>query len=331
MHKQLSATKAWQIAAGTLFAAMRLARRRLWVVVTLALAIGSAGQTQTPLAQAAPPGDASIGIWLTAEQVGAKHTICPGDQVVIRVMVLKKVEVEGRGPVLGRLPGVEVGASVVGQSDVGRVSPAKNSTSLKSDPVGATYFTFAAEKPGTVAVVFKGKVNVLAVLGLELSSNTVKADVTLTVEDCKYQISAISRWRVPGEAHLTLVARIKIAGMVEDGGGHYRGTARVQWIVFAGQVGDCTGTLPPDSQAEATGQVFGPDEFVVDVSYDTAIVPLAIDCKGAGGNMEFPLTPDPVTLTVPTTGGNETLAQILRGPEDTPGTVVIIVKRAKGQ
>ena len=49
--------------------------------------------------------------------------------------------------------------------------------------------------------------------------------------------------------------------------------------------------------------MFGPDEFIVDVSYDTATVSIVVDCSGAGGTMDVQVTPDPVTVTVPTTGG----------------------------
>ena len=73
--------------------------------------------------------------------------------------------------------------------------------------------------------------------------------------------------------------------------------------------------------------MFGPDEFIVDVSYDTATVSIVVDCSGAGGTMDVQVTPDPVTVTVPTTGGQQPKAQVIRGPGDTPGSAVVIVRR----
>lgn len=323
MHTHQLVTTAGRITARALFAALRC-------IVVLALLAGGMGQT--PLAQAAPANDASIGVWLMAEQVGVRHTICVGDEVQIRIMVLKKIEVAGRGPVLGRLPGVNVRAAVVGSGGVGSISPANSSTSLRSNPIGATYFTFKAEKPGVVFIDFKATVNRITFLGLEVSGDTVTAQTGVQVEDCKYRLSLTSRWQVAGEANIKIVARIKIAGMVEDGGGHYSGTARVMWLVFAGDVGDCSGIIPPDSTAEAVGQVYGPEEFIVDVAYETAPVTIDVNCKGAGGGQQILLSPKPVTFSVPASGGNQTLAHILIGPDGPmQGTVVVIVQRAQGQ
>jgi hypothetical protein len=303
-------------------------RWQLWLAVLL-LTLVLSGARHASTVQAAPPGG-SIGIWLLADPVGANRTLCVGDQVQIRLTALKRVGTEGAFA-LRRLVGVNIAAAVVGSGGVGSISPASSATTLSSHLVGAAYFSFEAEKPGTVIVEFTARVNRVMLLGYEVTGSTVKTQVVMQVEDCKYRVSLISRWRVPGEAQLTLTARVMIAGMVEDGGGHYSGTARVQWIVYAGQVGDCQGTLPPDSQARVVGQVYGPDEFILDVDYDTALVPLAVDCKGAGGNMEFPVTPAPLTFSVSAGGGQTSLAQVLRGPGDTPGVVTVVVKRAAGQ
>lgn len=179
-----------------------------------------------------------------------------------------------------RVIGVEVGAFVDG-SGVGRISPAKNTTRMDSDPVGATFFIFSAEKPGTITVVFQGKVNTRVLLGLEFGGNTVTAAVSLTVEDCKYKVTTFSRWRVPGPANLSILASIQNAGMTEVGGGLYKGTASVKWVFTNDRVGDCISTVTaPPSQAELTGQVYGPEKFVVTVLYDRAMVSNIVDCGG---------------------------------------------------
>jgi hypothetical protein len=232
---------------------------------------------------------------------------------------------------LRQLAGVEVAASIVGSGGVGSISPPSSYTSLTSHPPGAAYFSFKAEKPGSVIVAFNAHISTLTFLGRPVTGNTIGTQRLLTVEDCKYRVSLFSRWRVPGEAPVTILAKVHIAGMVEDGGGHYSGTARVQWAAQAGAVGDCQGSLLPDSQATVTGQVYGPEELVVDVNYDTSSAPINIDCDGVSGTMPYTLTPDPLTFSVSASGGQLTLAHLLRGPGDIPGTVVVIVKRAQGQ
>jgi len=337
MHRHDHIAKGWHFVTRILMATARLTPRRLGVIATLALvlAIGIAGQTQTPRVQAAPAGDASIGIWLYAEQVGGKRTLCVGDVVVIRVSVLKRIGVEGEY-MLGRLVGVEVGAFVDG-SGVGTISPAKITTTMASDGIGAAYFTFSAKRPGTTTVVLQGKVNTRVLLGLEFGGNTVTAAVPLTVEDCKYKVTAISRWRVPGPANLNMVALISSAGMTEVGGGRYEGIARVEWTITAGQVGDCIPqSVTTSSQAELNGQVFGPEEFIVDVAYLPAMISLPVYCVGSGGGVAsgstpVQMTPDPVTLSVPASGGGDRREQILKGPQPTSGSVVIFVRRATGQ
>jgi len=76
MRKRLGLTRGW-LSGGW----------RALTVLLLALAINSV--TQTPLAQAA--GSTSIGIYLRAQQVGARRTICVGDSVQIRLSAHKRV------------------------------------------------------------------------------------------------------------------------------------------------------------------------------------------------------------------------------------------------
>jgi hypothetical protein len=278
----------------------------------------------------AAPSATSLSVYLSVQVIGAQRTLCVGDEIQLRAQVFQRVGQEG-DYALGKVVGIPITGAVVGSGGVGSLTPASSLTRLNTNPPGAAYFAFKAEKPGTVILTFQARVNRVAVLGLELRSDTLKTETLLQIEDCKYRVSLISRWQVPGEANLALRARVSFAGMVEDGGGHYAGTARVQWVVVAGQVGDCQGTLPPDSTASLTGQVFGPDEFVIDVDFDPAQVPIQVDCRGTGGTRTVEITPAPVTFIVPTTGGNVTQSQELRGPPTPPGQVSIRVQRAASQ
>jgi hypothetical protein len=298
-------------------------------MLLLALVMGSAGQAVTARA-ATPSRDGQIGIWLVADQVGARRTLCVGDEVLIRLTVYKAVQVDGR--VLSSvLAGVNVEASMVGRTGIGSVRPGSSVTRVSGTPPGTTYFTFKAENPGTASVLFKAQVNARSFLGLGFGSQLLRADTTFTVEDCKYRVTATSNWRVPGEASIAILARIVIAGMVEIGPGQYRGQARVQWYVSASRVGDCSGALPPESLGQVDGELVDREHMLIDVTYETAIVTLTVDCRGAGGTRPVQLTPDTVNFVIPPLGGNRTQPHGLSGPEYMMGTVTAIVQRVTGR
>lgn len=298
---------------------------RCLALLLLALVMRSAGQTPTVQA-ASPSRDGQIGIWLVAEQVGARRTVCVGDEVQIRLSVYKAVQADGQ-VLSARLAGVNIEASMVGRTGIGSVRPGNSVTRVSGTPPGTAYFSFKAENPGTVSVLFEAQVNQLSFLGLEVGGQLLRGDTTFTVEDCKYRVTATSRWQVPGEANIAIMARIVIAGMVEIGPGQYRGQARVQWYVTTSQYGDCSGLIPPESQGQVDGTLADPDHMLVDITYETAIVTLTVDCKGAGGTRPVQLTPDTVSFVIPPFGGNRTQAHGLSGPEFMLGTVTAIVQR----
>jgi hypothetical protein len=324
---------------GMRIAAARLAPRRLWVIatLTLALAVGSAGQL--PRTQAAPAGNTSIDIWLTAKQVGGKHTLCVGDEVSIRVTVWERTEVVGEvggGYGLGRLGGVEVVASVDG-SGVGTISPAAAMTKMSMD--SRADFTFTAEKPGTTVVHFQAKVNTHWLLGLlELGGNNITADVPLMVEDCKYKVTAVSRWSIPGGIHINYVATIDVAGMTEDSdrGGHYVGTASVTWQIANGTAGDCSSTQSAGpSEAWLEGQVHG-DDLAVTVFYNRVVVSNHIVCRNSegeiNGDYDYSLYPDTFVFSVSASGGMDGHKHNLLEPEGTiSGLTVGMVEWVTGQ
>lgn len=295
-----------------------------WIVVLLALATGSASQMQTPVAQAAAS-DASLNIYLSAERLGGEGIICVGDKVPIQVKVLKKVGVEGDYS-FGRLIGVQVSAFVDG-SGIGRISPPKNTTRLSSDPVGATFFLFTAEKSGTVAVVFQGKVNTRVLLGLEFGGNTVTASQSLTVEECQYTVTTISRFSAAG---VNIVATMD-AKMKLEADGTLSGTGIVNWVGASVTAGDCSSviTIAP-SQAELTG-VLDDDYVIVDVTYLAAALTNVGGCPG-GVNDQAEVLPDPVTVSIPASGGGQKgIPQNLNEPNfySMYGSLVIFVSPAK--
>lgn len=292
-----------------------------WLAL-LALALALGRPTRLTPAEAAPASAGSVTVWLAAQVVGPPRTICVGDSVTIRATVYKRMEVEGRGVVTGSLLRVRVGATATGGA--GSVSPATSATRLANDGFASTSFVFHAEKAGAATIAFRATVGQLVILGARLTTENLVTVVALTVVDCEYRVTATSTWRVPGEAQITLAAKITFAGLRADDEGGYVGTARVRWLASAGQVGDCSGALVPDSTAEITAQKLGA-AFVMDIVYATGTVTLDVDCKETGGTRAVPVTPDALHVSVPTSGAVRPLPHVLRGPAVMPGRAVISV------
>ena len=178
---------------------------------------------------------------------------------------------------------------------------------------------------------FTSRVNQLNFFGLSVLGSDVSRIKTLNIEDCKYRLTVTSLWQVPGPAQINVLAKIEIAGLVDQGDGRYTGNAAVQWEVIAGQVGDCQGTIPPESQAQVVGQVLD-DDMNLDVTYDTATVGIVVNCQGVGGVQNVSLTPAHLTLvSIATAGGATRVPQILAGPGNDPGEAVLILQPVSSQ
>ncbi len=201
---------------------------------------------------------------------------------------------------------------------------------MSGSPIGATYFSFKADRVGVALITFTSRVNQLQFLGMPVLGYDVRTIKTLDVQDCKYRVSVSSFWQVPGPANINIYAKIEIAGMVDAGGGSYTGEAAVQWETFVAQVEDCQGTIPPESQAHVVGQVLD-DDMTLTVTYDAAPVAIAVNC-GISGVQNVTLTPATLSLVpIATEGGSARRAQILGGPGNDPGDAIIILQPAASQ
>jgi hypothetical protein len=202
---------------------------------------------------------------------------------------------------------------------------------MDSNPMGVTYFTFSAEKPGTITVHFQAKVNPHWLLGL-VGGDTITADVPLTVEDCKYEVTAVSRWRVPGGTNVNNVALIENAGMTEDRAGHYVGTAGVTWQITSSPVGDCRGTQSAaPSQARLSASVEDSFQLLVTAIYDPVMVLNYADCGGMAGYINWSMTPYETAFSVHVDGGGTREVHGLHAPEDILGSTIWYVKSVTGQ
>jgi hypothetical protein len=298
-------------------------RIRAWLA-TLSAALLLAGLAGSGLASATPARDASLRSWMDVSLAGVKRTICVGDHVALRVVVWKGT---GRWGAMRQLAGVPVSASASGGA--GTVAPTSIVTSLGA----GSNATFTAAKAGTADITFTGAVQSAEFLGYQVSGSTVRSVVRLTVEDCKYRLTATSRWRIPGAAQLAVLARVEMAGVVLVDG-KYTGTGRVQWIVNAGTVGTCDGTLPPESQVTVTGfpAARGAKERITwDLEYGIAPLKISIDCRGAAGVINVQMQPDPLTEILPVAGGAKSGGQVLRLPSGDQGSFVLVVKQEQAR
>ena len=211
---------------------------------------------------------------------------------------------------------------------------------MGGSPIGETYFSFKADRVGVAIITFTSRVNQLQFLGMPVLGFDVRTTKTVNVEDCKYRLTVTSLWQVAGEAQITVMAKIEIAGLVDQGDGHYTGSAAVQWEVIAGQVGDCQGTIPPESTADVVGDV-PPDEegltalrpaMTLSVTYATAMVSIDVNCQGVSGSRPVALTPESLNgVALAVAGETKTTPQVLGGPGNDRGNATLILRPVGGR
>jgi len=311
--------------------AARLTSRQLWGVSTLVLvvllAIISTGQPL--LAQAAPPSQAGYVLYKHyLFPIGAEglERVCVDDFVVFNV-VAERIVANSR-PYVGldgeeyTNPPVQVGGvTVVGSvlnSNIGTLTPGTAKTSMRSNPPGSAVFTFLGVNPGLTELTFEGAVND-PVIGVK---KYLPFPLDVRVVNCTFMITTVSIWRVPGPAQLALVGIIHEAKIELDKQGHFSGPAKVTWTGGAKPVGDCSASVViGDSQANLEGVMDRFGWLTVDVTFQPASVSISGNCT----NGTYAVTAEPLKVSVPSTGGSDTLRQILQGPETMRGGAHILV------
>jgi len=289
------------------------------IAVVMVLVVGAV-VTMGASVPAARSDGASLRAWVQVQFVGAPRTLCVGDTFAFRATVWKGTATWGS---MSAATGATISATAA--SGAGTISPSSGVSSLRSMPPSAVTFIYTAVAPGTDIVEVLGTVDAAQFLGLEMGGTTVRRQFRLEVVDCEYRISVTSKWRVPGEAHLAIVAKIELAGISADPDDRWSGTARVQWSVTLGQVGDCNGTLSPESQARVVGVRGRRGTITWDVEYDAATAQIAIDCGKAGKTMKVTMLPVPLTFGLAAEGGAKTEPHILAKPGGDTGTATISV------
>lgn len=289
-----------------------------WLSVGAALVLVLSGVGPAWPAQAAP-----LSPW-RFNVITPPAPICENNTYTFLVTVVSGV---GRGPGFISHPGAWVDAQVR-DGAVGFVTPARQSalfaqglSDAPEEAPGQIAFSFHSKKAGTTSL----KLTTID------GNRVVTSDVPVTVEHCEEEITAISTWDIPGPARLGLVASIHRAPMNADEQGHLTGTANVKWFLVTGRVEDCAADVQmvSESRADLTGQI-GPDgQVTVNVFYQPTEINLADTCSNPEGSISGDrrvlVTPQALSLTFPAAGGTVSLNHILDGPEQTPGSAVVVV------
>ncbi len=307
--------------------------RIIFLALVSALVIGSAGQT--PLARAAPAGATSLMFYMRAAKE-REGLVCRGELVHISVKVHRVAEDVG-GDELANLDAAVTGVEVRGlvQNNIGELTP-NNNTTIAAGAItpNSADFIFTAREIGETTISFRGLVVTPGWFGTNWGggSQAVSAFVHVQVIPCAYKVTTEGAWRVPGPANISVAAISDDAKVrAADAQSPFTGSTTVNWVLTTSQVGDCEAqSVTTSSQVDWTGQMDDSGQLNLNGAYQSAAMSLPVYCVGsdggvASGSTPVQLTPDPLQVSIASTGGVFRQSQVLQGPEPTPGYVTIIV------
>lgn len=139
----------------------------------------------------------------------------------------------------------------------------------------------------------------------------------------KIKVTARSTWSVG----MDIRATIEDGVMVADGRGNFNGSASVTWWTSVIGSAGCRAaeyTIPP-SKAELAGVIDASNQLVVRITFEPRDFSGFATCgpSVSTGNVA---TLDPVTVTVPTTGGTSTQAHSVTAKNGSfAGSVTVVV------
>lgn len=314
------------------------------IALLLALAIGGAG-LDGALAQG------SEKITHTRLSIGnTPRQICLYDIFEVDVKVVRGVDFpSGRSSLFTR-PGIGITASsrdpnvvsLLGEADLAPLT-------------GGTTFKFRGDKAGRTTLVFNAVVTLvrgeLAIGSTPAEPNRAEALIQMEVVECAFDVTTIGQWSVPGPANISISAVSDDAEVkAQDGGsdaggesvslvantsggpalqgpGPLTGSTTVNWVGSADQVGDCIGTITiGSSQLDWTGVMDDSGQLTLNGTYQPAAGSIHQNCRGVQGDVALELIPDPLQVSLASSGGVYNQSQALEGPEGPiSGSVTIIV------
>lgn len=281
-------------------------RHRIFMALVLVLTFGSTGFSLPVQAATAAT---EFRFFMTAKKVRGNAAICVGDNVRIRVQVMRAEVVISPGNLgyIQNLPGALVTGSVSNVS-VGTLQPASIRTGFYSIDPGGAEFQFHADKVGTTSISFKGTINhiwwaskyLIGLPALTDRTDFVTDQVGITVEQCQYKVMAISHFSTAGVKLLAIMDGV----LIKNEDGNLTGTAAVNWIGGPVTLGGCNGTMEvAPGQATLVGEQAG-EQLIVDVTYHETTLGHLYNCIPGSVEIHPPVIPDPVSVTVPVSGGD---------------------------
>ncbi len=300
--------------------------RNVFIALMLALTFGSAGQASP--AQAAPV-NIQKAWFVFASQDGGQDFMCLGDTATFTVLV-KLSEIDNN--VISRgvsMPGIRVIGSVQDQSVGLLKAPTSRLTSSNSDQLGSAVFTFQANGYGETTLTFKAEIRyyAYALTRWLVGADAVTAEslpIVVKVIPCMFEIKTISNFSAQG----VQLGAIMDGEMKADEQGNFTGSGTVSWIGGATAAGDCRGTIDiASSQADLTGSLDDSENLAAEVNYLPAGLTHNFCCKGICATDTASVTPNALSLSVPSSGGVSRQSQDLHEPNyySMHGSVDIVV------
>ena len=327
--------------------ALQAAARPSTYSTVLLLLPAMTGVTSTLPAQANAAGPPAR-LALIAYADSGLDRVCAGESVEFSVVAIRL-----NNPTV-RINDVSVRNSVLDPS-VGTLSPASRRTSELSTPSGSVPFTFSGLRPGTTELRFDG---VMRAGGAGYETDTLKRRVRVIscgspTQPVQPPVSGggansagpASRGTASPSSGLTRISKIKVSTrstwsvgmdiratiedgvMVDDGQGHFDGLASVTWWTSVIGSAGCRAaeyTIPP-SKAALAGAIDASNKLVVRITFEPRDFSGFATCGPtvATGNVG---TLDPVTVTVPTTGGTSAQAHSVTARNGSfAGLVTVVV------
>lgn len=313
----------------------------------IALLLATGGVASTLPAQG-PRGDSTD--YDLMSTVGTKlDRVCAGDSVVFNVLAMDHIT-SGYRPATGVL----VSGSVLNQSN-GTLAPASSRTfSLSPQLQPSAAFTFDALLPGRTELRFTGMLAASALnskpqayLPLRMLVNVVSCEPQPSTgagsgvsKDRKAQVKTIPKVGVTTiskikvtttstwSAGMDIVATIDSAFMEADDRGRFAGSADVIWQTSVIGTAACGAAeyATPTSRADLTGEVDETNQLVVTITFQPRDFSGFARCGPVAGSTSNIATPDPLTVSVATTGGTSTQTHAVTAKNGSfAGSVTVVV------
>jgi hypothetical protein len=301
-------------------------RRTVFSALILALTFGSMGQT--PAAQAAPAGDlVNFYLWV----LSPKTTLRCGETVTYQVAAgfvpvdadsesspAISLDADSRSISLDMLFGLSTDIDAMsGNPTVGDFVVAYKGSKVRSRLLlrfqgpyvtnSGGEFKFKANKPGKTTLYFQGFIGETH----QFISNEVK----VTVLPCHFQIKTLGDYNALDVNLAALMDR----EMKSDEQGNITGSGTVNWVGDTLSSGDCSSAIDvASSKAELTGSLDESGQLIVNVTYLPAVLTNVGKCENAQASLPLNdqalVTPDPVHISIATSGGVSTRPQDLYEP-----------------